>query len=249
MKVDAMILNGEITDINLNDISDDEIKLTTLALKILRGKKQETQHDKFLSEVVRYSSERALVVDLLKDVSSGNYKDLIAKGEKYQKYVLVQWLAGWAALTTKKYEIAEKFYYQAVLLQPQSYKPAWALGEYYFVIRDYSRAIQWYYKSLSLGQDRWEFKWIVRYIELWQTLAGSLWKTTFFVLAWLALAVIGIQRAWLWVIPYLGFVGIHSITIAACWRIGDVGKMNLIALRAAILTISVAVIVWIWKSL
>lgn len=247
MEIYNLILNGKFTEIDLNSISVEQRRLVVVALDLLRGKRRKFQN-MFLPEPTQTSVESTLVIELLQDIVDENYKNLIVKGERYQNYVLTQWLAGWAALKMKRSEESEKFYRQAVSLHPQSPKPAWALGEYYFVVRDYSKAIEWYEKSLALGQNQWEFKWVVRCAKIWQVLAGSLYRITFFTLVWLVLSVLATQWIWFWLIPYLSLMSIHGITLAASWRIGDSGRIILISLRSLALTLLTIFIWLLWNG-
>lgn len=243
MDVCKLILNGKITEVDLNAVPANQRMLAACALDVFRGKGRKIQ-DVFLLEGAELSTECALVVEMLQDILGKNYKKLIVKGKEHQNYVLTQWVAGWAALKIKERGEAERFYRQAVLLQPDNPKTAWALGEYYFAVRDYSKSIAWYEKSLVLGQERWEFKWIVKYTKVWQILAGTLYRTVFFVLLWFILSIFALQWVWIWFILYGYFMVLHIITFVASWRLGDTGKANLIALRSITLSVF-TVFIWL----
>lgn len=248
MDIYNLILNGKIAEINLKTVSEDQRELIITVSDLLRGKRRKFQSDILLLKPTEPSVGHILVVETLQDIADKNYRNLIARGQKHQNYVLLQCLAGWAALKVKKYKEAGEFYRRAASLQPQNPRLAWALGEYYFVVKDYTNAIQCYQNSLSLGQDQWEFKWIIRYVKTWQTVAGSPYKATFFTLAWSVLSVLATQWIWLWLIPYLSLVSIHGIAIVASWRIGNFGKADLISLRAIVLTLSAVFIRSLWNG-
>lgn len=247
MDIYTLILNGKFTEIDLNSISAEQRKLVSVALDLFRGKRRRFKK-MLVPKFAITSTESTLVIEMLQDIVEENYENLIVTGERLPNYVLTQWLAGWAALKMKRYEKSEKFYKQAVSLQPQNPKPAWALGEYYLNVRDYSRAIEWYEKSLALGQNQLEFKWIVRYTKIWQVLAGSLHRTTFFVLVWLMLSILATQWVWIVLIPYMLLMSIHGITLVASWRIGAFGRSGLIGLRALTLTLFTAFIWLLWNG-
>jgi hypothetical protein len=209
-------------------------------------------HGKPISEMEASSNhqeineERSLLMGWTTALLKKDNKKLVELAENNPDNPVAQWLAGSACLRVKNRTKAQEFYQRSVDLEPKNPLFAWSFGNFYLATSpvQFHQMAKWYRNAMENGYST-SILWIIRYLDVFSVLQGTLIRSVIFIFLWVSLAVYPPTRV-IWCGFYVIILFLHLEAIFAAYKLKEVYLIRWLIIRALILSIVPIAFIYLW---